>query len=106
VTNTVLDYAVHVLGMSEQDVLKMLKQEAFQSEKEATGKWRRVQLSSVQLTSYYAGFSQIYAYREQLKREQGSSFDVRRFHERFLGYGSAPVPTIIELMSGDHQRAP
>jgi len=106
VTNTVLDYAVHVLGMSEQDVLKMLQQEAFQSEKEATGKWRRVQLSSVQLTSYYAGFSQIYAYREQLKQEQGASFDLRRFHEQFLNYGSAPVPTIMELMSAHHQVAP
>jgi uncharacterized protein (DUF885 family) len=104
VTNTVLDYAVHVLGMSEQDVLEMLTQEAFQSEKEATGKWRRVQLSSVQLTSYYAGFAQIYAYREQLKQQQGARFDLRRFHEQFLSYGSAPVPTIIELMSSERSR--
>jgi uncharacterized protein (DUF885 family) len=58
-----------------------------------------VQLSSVQLTSYYAGFAQIYAYREQLKQQEGSSFDLRRFHEQFLSYGSAPVPTIVELMS-------
>jgi uncharacterized protein (DUF885 family) len=84
----------------------MLTQEAFQSEKEATGKWRRVQLSSVQLTSYYAGFAQIYAYRERLKQEQGKSFDLRRFHEQFLSYGSAPVPTIIELMRADRRRAP
>ena len=97
VTNTVLDYSVHVLGMSEQDALKMLTREAFQSEKEATGKWRRVQLSSVQLTSYYSGFAQIYDYRERLKKEQGARFDLKRFHEQFLSYGSAPVKIIEEM---------
>jgi len=100
VTNTVLDYSVHALRLSEQEAFKLLTQEAFQSEKEATGKWRRVQLSSVQLTSYYAGFSQIYDYRERVRRQQGAHFDLKLFHERFLSYGSAPVPVIVELMSG------
>lgn len=99
VTNTLLDYGVHVLGMSEQEVARILTHEAFQSEKEASGKWRRLQLTSVQLTSYYAGFSQIYAYRETLKKELGERFDLESFHERFLSYGSAPVGIIKELMA-------
>ena len=69
------------------------------SEKEAAGKWRRVQLSSVQLTSYYSGFSQIYDYRERLQKEQGGRFDLKRFHERFLSYGSAPVRIIEQMMA-------
>lgn len=99
VTNTVLDYGVHVLNMAEQDALHMLMYDAFQSEKEATGKWQRVQRSSVQLTSYYSGFSQIYDYRERLKQKEGERFDLKRFHERFLSYGSAPVGVIEELMT-------
>lgn len=98
VCNTLLDYGVHVLGMSEADALKLLRDEAFQSETEARGKWRRVQLSSVQLTFYFAGFSAIYDYRERLKAELGSRFDLKRFHEKFLSYGSAPVSTIESLM--------
>ncbi|HZR35615.1 MAG TPA: DUF885 domain-containing protein [Nevskia sp.] len=98
VTNTILDYSVHVLGMSRDDAIRLLTHEAFQSQEEATAKWRRAQLSSVQLTSYFAGYSEIYDFRERLKQQQGAAFDLKQFHERFLGYGSAPVRLIEELM--------
>ena len=96
--NTILDYSVHVLNMSEEDALKLLMQEAFQTETEARGKWRRVQLSSVQLTSYFAGFSEIYEFREQQKLALGEHFNLKDFHNRFLSYGSVPVKVIRGLM--------
>jgi uncharacterized protein (DUF885 family) len=97
--NTILDYSVHVLGMSEEDALKLLIEDGFQTETEARGKWRRVQLSSVQLTSYFAGFSEIYEFREQQKRALGASFKLKDFHNQFLSYGSVPVKTIKPLMT-------
>lgn len=96
VTNTVLDYSVHVLGMSEKDAVDLLTRQAFQTEREAKEKWRRVQLSSVQLTSYFSGYSEIFALREQLKSRPG--FALKAFHEQFLGYGSAPVRLIAAEM--------
>lgn len=102
VCNAILDYSVHVLGMSEADALKLLTREAFQSEAEARGKWRRVSLTSVQLTSYFTGFAEIYDFREQLKREEGKNFDLKRFHEQLLSYGSAPVSMIKALMEKAH----
>ena len=96
VTNTVLDYSVHVLGMSEADALDLLVRQAFQTEREAKEKWRRVQLTSVQLTSYFSGYSEIFALREQLKARPG--FQLKAFHERFLSYGSAPVRLIAAEM--------
>jgi uncharacterized protein (DUF885 family) len=98
VTNTILDYGVHVLGMNEADALDLLTRQAFQTEQEAREKWRRVTLTSVQLTSYFAGYSAIVDLREQLKREQSGAFDLKRFHEQFLSYGNAPVRVIRELM--------
>ncbi|HUP91558.1 MAG TPA: DUF885 domain-containing protein, partial [Solimonas sp.] len=98
VCNTILDYSVHTLGMSREDALKLLAREAFQSDTEAQGKWRRVSLSSVQLTSYFSGYAEIYDFREALKREQGAAFRLKDFHEKFLGYGSAPVSVIRGLM--------
>lgn len=92
VTNTILDYSVHVLGMGEQDALDLLTRQAFQTEREAREKWRRVQLTSVQLTSYFSGFSEILALRERLKAKPG--FQLKAFHEKFLSYGSAPVRLI------------
>ncbi len=99
VTNTLLDYSVHVLGMNEADALDLLMRQAFQTEREARGKWRRVQLTSVQLTSYFSGYSEIYALRERLKAKAGpAGFNLKAFHEQFLGYGSAPVRLIAAEM--------
>ncbi|MDR7270087.1 uncharacterized protein (DUF885 family) [Pelomonas saccharophila] len=96
VTNTVLDYSVHVLGMSEADALDLLVRQAFQTEREAKEKWRRVQLTSVQLTSYFSGYSEIFALREALKARPG--FNLKAFHEQFLSYGNAPVRLIAAEM--------
>jgi hypothetical protein len=98
VTNTILDYSVHVLGMGEKEALDLLVRQAFQTEREAAEKWRRVQLTSVQLTSYFSGYSEIFALRERLKARPG--FNLKAFHEQFLSYGSAPVRLIAAEMAG------
>ncbi|MGI1998404.1 DUF885 domain-containing protein [Shewanella frigidimarina] len=99
ICNTILDYSIQVNGMGEQEVIDLLENEAFQQRAEAEGKWRRATLSQVQLTSYYAGYREIYDFREQLKAKQGESFDLKQFHEQFLSYGSAPVKFIKQLMT-------
>lgn len=99
VCNAILDYAVHVLGAEEDEILDLLKREAFQEDTEATNKWRRATLSQVQLTSYFAGYAEIYDFREARKRELGEDFDLREFHNEFLSYGNAPVSVIRELMT-------
>jgi uncharacterized protein (DUF885 family) len=98
VCNTILDYGVHVLGMTEAEALELLTRQAFQTEAEAVEKWRRVQLTSVQLTSYFSGYAAILDLRETLKRERAGTFELKRFHEQLLSYGSAPVRVIRELM--------
>ncbi len=98
VTNTILDYSVHVLGMTQEQAMDLLTKQAFQTQREAAEKWRRVQLSSVQLASYFSGYSEIMELREQRKQALGSKFVLKDFHEQFLSYGSAPVKVIKELM--------
>jgi hypothetical protein len=96
--NTILDYGVHVKNMSKEQVMKLLITEAFQQQAEADGKWTRVTLSQVQLCSYFVGYIEIYDLREMLKKERGTNFKLKQFHEKFLSYGSAPVKYIKELM--------
>ncbi|NRB23482.1 DUF885 domain-containing protein [Shewanella sp.] len=98
IANTILDYGIQVQGMTEQEALNLMTQEAFQQTAEAEGKWRRATLSQVQLTSYYSGYREIYDFREELKMSQGEQFDLKGFHEQFLSYGSAPVKYIRKLM--------
>ncbi|WP_426062127.1 DUF885 domain-containing protein [Hymenobacter sp. B1770] len=96
--NTIIDHMIQVDNASENDIVTLLRRDGFQEEAEARGKWLRATLSQVQLSSYFTGYTEIYALREELKQKQGKAFDLKSFHEKFLSYGSAPVKYIRELM--------
>lgn len=96
--NTILDISVHTKNMSKEAALDLLTKEAFQQQAEADGKWKRVTLSQVQLCSYFTGYTEIYNLREELKKQEGDKFNLKKFHEKFLSFGSAPVKYIKELM--------
>ncbi|MFL6636278.1 MAG: DUF885 domain-containing protein [Massilia sp.] len=98
VSNTILDYSVHVLGMTREQALDLLVRQAFQTPQEAAEKWKRAQLSSVQLSSYFSGYSDIMELRERRKEQLGDRFNLKQFHDQFLGYGNAPVKIIGQLM--------
>jgi uncharacterized protein (DUF885 family) len=97
--NTIIDYSIHSLDMQKEDVIRMLINEGFQQEAEASGKWKRASLSSVQLCTYFTGYTEIYDFREEYKKQLESRFNLKAFHEDFLSYGSVPVKYIKELMT-------
>jgi uncharacterized protein (DUF885 family) len=98
VINAILDHDIHCNNLSEEDALAMMRNEGFQEEAEAAGKWRRATLSQIQLSSYFTGYSEILAFRESLRAELGEQFNLKDFHHQFLSYGNAPVPIIKQLM--------
>lgn len=98
VCNTILDYSVHSGSMTKEQAIKMLTTEAFQQQAEADGKWKRVSVTSVQLTSYYTGYKEIMDLREAYKIKMGDKYKLKEFNEKFLSYGSAPVKFIKEAM--------
>lgn len=98
VCNTILDYSVHSGSMTKEQAIKMLTTEAFQQQAEAEGKWKRVTVSSVQLTSYYTGYKEIIDLRDAYKIKMGDKYKLKEFNERFLSYGSAPVKFIRDAM--------
>ena len=96
--NTILDHLVQAENASEAEVVQLLMRDGFQEEAEARNKWRRATLSQVQLSSYFTGYSEIMALRDEIKQKQGKDFDLKNFNEQFLSYGSAPVKYIRQLM--------
>lgn len=96
--NTILDIGVHTKNMPEADAMDLLVRQAFQQAAEASGKWRRVQVTNVQLCSYFTGFYEILQLREAYKKKYGSKYSVKQFNEQLLQYGSAPVKHISELL--------
>jgi uncharacterized protein (DUF885 family) len=99
VCNTILDHDVHTANMTKDEAMNLLVNEAFQQQAEAEGKWRRVNVTQVQLACYFTGFTEIYELREEMKAKLGSKFNLKEFHEKFLSYGSAPVKYIREMMT-------
>jgi len=104
VCNAILDYRTHVLGQGQAEAEALLEREAFQSKTEASEKWHRAQVTAVQLSSYFAGYSEIMALREQLKAQRGAAFSLKDFHTEFLSHGSAPVKMVSELMQQQGKR--
>ena len=98
VVNTILDYEVHTKGLERDAAIALLTREAFQQNAEATGKWRRATLTQVQLTSYFNGYAEITALRDDHKARLGRDFSIKKFNDRFLSFGSGPVKFIRELM--------
>jgi uncharacterized protein (DUF885 family) len=98
VVNAILDREVHAGDMDEARALDLLRRQAFQTEAEATEKWRRATLTQVQLMSYYDGYAEILALRAEEKARLGKDFRLKDFHNRLLSYGNAPVRVIRQLM--------
>lgn len=99
--NTILDYSVHCLNMSEGDVMNLLMKEGFQEKTEATNKWKRVRQTQVQLDAYFTGSTEILALREDYKKALGDKYNLYDFNNKFLSYGSVPVKYISQMMMAE-----
>lgn len=89
IANTILDHGVHTQNMSEEEAMRLLMEETYQERAEAAGKWRRAQLSSVQLTTYFYGYQQFVAMRKAAEKQPG--FQEKAFHDQLLGSGAPPL---------------
>jgi uncharacterized protein (DUF885 family) len=98
ISNAILDQAVHVDGMSREDAMKLMVDGAFQQEREAAGKWVRVQVSSAQLPTYFVGWEEHRALQAEAKRAWGAAYTPKRYHDAVLSFGSPPVRHARQLL--------
>ena len=76
VANSILDYKMHCTQMTDDEAMKFLTQDAFQSEGEAKLKLIRAKQSSVQLSTYFVGRMAHYRLHQQIEREMGDKFSL------------------------------
>jgi len=98
VANSILDYQMHCTDMSDDDAMKFLTQDAYQSEGEAKLKVIRAKQSSVQLSTYFVGRMAHYQLHQAIEREMGDRFSLARYHEAVLANGSIPPKYLPELV--------
>jgi uncharacterized protein (DUF885 family) len=95
VINAILDARVHAHGMTEADAMSLMTVRGFQEDGEASGKWRRAQLTSAQLSTYYVGYTEVADLAADL-RSRGLA--ERTAHDSMLAHGSPPVRLLREVL--------
>ena len=101
VTNSIIDSAIQAGDMNEEQAVALMVDKSYQEEGEARLKWVRAQVSSTQLSTYFAGAQAWFRVREQAEkraRDAGEKFDLAAFHDAALAHGAPPVPTLPRLL--------
>jgi uncharacterized protein (DUF885 family) len=98
ICNAILDQSIHAGSMSEQQAMDLMMKEGFQQEGEAVAKWKRARLTSAQLSTYFVGVAEHLDLRDKAKAKAGASFDLKKYNDAVLAYGSPPVKYVRELM--------
>jgi uncharacterized protein (DUF885 family) len=95
VINAILDARVHAHGMTEAEAMALMMERGFQEEGEAAGKWRRAQLTSAQLSTYYVGYTEVSDLAGELLK---GGLDARTAHDSMLAHGNPPVRLLRTLL--------
>jgi uncharacterized protein (DUF885 family) len=98
IINTILDARVHGHGMTEAEAMALMTGRGHQEESEAAGKWRRAQLTSAQLSTYYVGYTEVSDLAAELKAAQPGLAD-GQVHDRMLAHGSPPARLLRTLIA-------
>jgi uncharacterized protein (DUF885 family) len=101
VANAILDHAIQAGDMNEEQAVELMVARSYQEEGEARLKWVRAQVSSTQLSTYFAGAQAWFRLREQAEKraqETGVPFDMLAFHDAVLSHGAPPVHELPRLL--------
>ena len=98
IANAILDQGVHVDQWTREQAMDLMVRQTFQQEREAAGKWTRVQLTSAQLPTYFVGVQEHFDTRKAMEAKLGDKFNLKAYHDQILSYGAPPVRFARELM--------
>lgn len=101
VANAILDQGVHVDNWTREQAMDLMVRRTFQQEREAAGKWVRVQLTSAQLPTYFVGVQEHLETRRAVQEREGEAFNLKSYHDRILSHGAPPVRFARQLMLGE-----
>ncbi len=97
ILNAILDVRLHTGDLTEGEAISLLTQRGHQEEGEAVGKWRRAQLTSAQLSTYYVGYAEVSDTVRDLARARPSLTERQR-HDAVLAHGSPPPRHLRTLL--------
>ena len=99
IINAIIDQKIHTAGMTEKQAIDFMMNEGFQEEGEAAGKWKRAQLSSTQLSTYYVGSVEVNDLRTAYEAKNKGKVNLKQMHDLMLSFGSPPAKYVKEMMN-------
>jgi uncharacterized protein (DUF885 family) len=98
ICNAILDQSIHAGNMSEKEAMDLMTKEGYQQEGEAVAKWKRARLTSAQLSTYFVGATEHLDLRAAEQKKLGNDFNIKKYNDQVISYGSLPVKYVRELM--------
>jgi uncharacterized protein (DUF885 family) len=98
ICNAILDQSIHAGNMSEQEAMDLMTKDAYQQEGEAVAKWKRARLTSAQLSTYFVGVTEHLDLRAAEQKKLGDQFNLKKYNDQVISYGSPPVKYVRKLM--------
>ena len=98
IANAILDQSIHAGNMNEKEAMDLMMKQTFQQEGEAVAKWKRARLTSAQLSTYFVGATEHLDLRAAEEKKLGRDFDLKKYNDQVISYGSPPVKFVRELM--------
>src|SRR5882724_3379236 len=98
IANAILDQSIHAGNMNEKEAMDLMMKQTFQQEGEAVAKWKRARLTSAQLSTYFVGATEHLDLRAAEQKKLGRDFDLKKYNDQVISYGSPPVKYVREVM--------
>ncbi len=91
---------LHTGGMTVEEAARRFVEDAFMEP--ATAEEEAVRGTyDPQYLNYTLGKLMVLKLRDDVRAREGENFDLRRFHDRFLSWGTPPIPIVRRLMLGE-----
>jgi uncharacterized protein (DUF885 family) len=95
----VVDTGIHNKRWTRQQAIDYLKQNTPNSEADCVDAINRYIVMPGQATAYKVGMIKILELREKARKQLGSKFDIRQFHDVVLTNGALPLDLLEELVA-------
>jgi uncharacterized protein (DUF885 family) len=96
----VVDTGMHLFGWTRGEAIDYLKEHTAKTEQDIAVEVDRYIVWPGQALAYKIGELKIKELREKAKRELGSRFDIRKFHNAILDNGPLPLDILEDEMEG------
>jgi len=91
IARAIVDIRVHTRGLSRDEVLRFVKEDALQDDQFASNMWVRALTSSPQITTYALGYREVRGAYDAAREAAGERFELKAFLDGMMAMGPVPV---------------